>query len=119
MQRCLLLNYPWDEQNPLFYYIKRTGYLTISQAGALTDDLLVKLQSETYDFVFLHLSTVDEPLPEPFREVLSQHSRLIITSPFPRQLYASFGLDPVAYLTEPYPFDRFVKCVEQFVQQKM
>lgn len=117
MLRCLLLNYPWDGQNPLSHYIQRTGYLTIAQTGALTDDLLVSLQTEPYDFVFLHLSTTDEVLPEGFQEALSQHSRLLITSPFPKQLYTSYGLNPIAYLTEPYPYDRFVTCVEQLVQQ--
>ena len=119
MLRCLLLNYPWDGQNPLAQYIQRTGYLTIAQAGALTDDLLVSLQTESYDFVFLHLSTTDEALPIAFQEALSQHDRLIITSPFPKHLYTSYGLNPVAYLTEPYPFDRFLKCVEQLVQQSL
>lgn len=115
MLRCLLLNYPWDGQNPLAYYIQRTGYLTISQAGALTDDLLAKLQSDTYDFIFLHLSTTDEVLSKSFQEILNQQRRLIITSPFPKQLYQSYGLNPVAFLTEPYTYDRFVKCVEKLV----
>lgn len=115
MLRCLLLNYPWDGQNPLAYYIQRTGYLTIAQAGALTDDLLTKLKTDTYDFVFLHLSNTEEVLPLPFQETLNQQRRLIVTSPFPKQLYDSYNLNSVAYLTEPYTFDRFVKCVEQLV----
>ncbi|GAB3985346.1 hypothetical protein GCM10028807_00390 [Spirosoma daeguense] len=117
MLRCLLLNYPWDGQNPLSYYIQRTGYLTISQAGALTDELLTKLQTESYDFIFLHLSTTDEVLPESFQKTLRQQKRLIVTSPFPRQLFSRLNLNPVAYLTEPYTFDRFLNCVEGLVRQ--
>jgi hypothetical protein len=118
MHQCLLLNYPWDGQNPLFSYIRRTGYLTVSQAGALTDELAQHLRAETCEFVFLHLSAIDEPLPILFLDLLrQQQDRLIITSPFPRQLHPSLGLEPLAYLTEPYPFDRFQKCMEPLIRQ--
>lgn len=112
MLRCCLLNYPWDGQNPIAYYIQRTGYLTIAQAGALTDDLLTKLQTGNYDFVFLHLSTTDELISKPFQVILNAQRRFIITSPFPKHLYQAYELAPVSYLTEPYTFERFLKCID-------
>lgn len=107
LQTCHLLNYSAASQKQLAAYLRRTGWLTESQAIAY---------SEGRDpLVFMHLTDPDEYIPEPFWEVLGQYPAIIITSPYPAHLFSHLPLPPFAFLTEPFSFEQFAVCLEQYV----
>lgn len=107
LQTCHLLNYSAASQKQLAAYLRRTGWLAENQAVAY---------SEGRDpLVFMHLTDPGEYIPEPFWEVLGQYPAVIITSPYPAHLFSHIPLPPFAFLTEPFSFEQFAVCLEQYV----
>ena len=102
-------------RSQLVHYLRRAGWLNLSQSGAFTDEMLAIVQSSDCSLVFLRLAEPDEVVPEPFLDALRQHPALIVTSPYPAQLFAHLGLQPLDFLTEPYSFERFAASMEKYV----
>lgn len=116
MQTYLTLNYSRASRSQLAHYLQRTGWLNFGQTGAFTEEMLAGVQSEDCALVFLRLADPTEAIPGPFLDALRQHPALIITSPYPRHLFAHLGLQPFDFLTEPYSFERFAEAMEKYIQ---
>ncbi len=77
--------------------------------------MLTQLKQVTDALVFLHLPDPDQFIPESFRPVLAQHPSVIVTSPYPVQLFRQLPFVPFAFLTEPLSFENFARCLEKYV----
>ena len=113
MLTYLILNPSTASRRQLAHYLQRTGWLTISQTGAFTEEILAHLESGSYGLVFLRLADPADEVPSQFLEVLRNHPALIITSPYPQHLFSHLRLAPFDFLTEPYSFERFAECIDK------
>lgn len=115
MLTYLTLNQSRASRSQLAHYLQRTGWLHFSQSGTFTEEMLACLQTEECALVFLRLGSPDELIPEPFLRVLQQHPAVVVTSPYPQQLFTHLDLRPLDFLTEPFSFDRFAASMDKVV----
>lgn len=110
-----ILNYPVASRHQLAQYLQRSGWLTLGQTGAFSEEMLVSLQSTDRALVFLRLASPGELIPVPFLNHLRDCPTLVITSPYPQHLFSHLLLHPFDFLTEPYSFKRFAQCMDRYV----
>ncbi len=117
MQTYITLNFSKASRSQLGHYLQRTGWLSFGQTGAFTEEMLACVRSEDCALVFLRLADPSEEIPGPFLNALRQHPAVIITSPYPQQLFSHLDLQPLDFLTEPYSFERFALSMERYVER--
>ncbi|WP_338870772.1 hypothetical protein WBJ53_23635 [Spirosoma sp. SC4-14] len=98
----------------LAYYLQRIGWLIVGQSGAFTEEMLPVIRSNECALVFVRLPELDTSIPEPFLDALRQHPAVVVTSPYPHHLFSHLNLHPLDFLTEPYSFERFTRCMERY-----
>lgn len=119
---CLLINYEDGSQSLLSQYTDRAGcqvhFLTSGSLGYPTDTEWW----QNCDLIFLHLTSPDERVRDDLAAYLMHHRGVIITSPFPKHQFPNLFIQPFAFLTEPFSFNKFAECVnlyQQGVHRKM
>lgn len=114
MPSYFILNYSTASRRQLAHYLQRSGWLTLGQTGAFSEEMLVNLQSADDAPVFLRLASPDATIPAPFLNYLRDYPALIITSPYPQHLFGHLHLHPFDFLMEPYSFERFAQCIARY-----
>lgn len=115
MQTCHLLNYSGVSRKQLTHCLQRTGWLNEGQSGTFSEEMLSQLEQVRDALVFLHLPDPGQSIPEAFRPVLAHHPAVIVTSPYPVQLFRQLPFVPFDFLTEPLSFENFANCLEKYV----
>ncbi|QIP16326.1 hypothetical protein G8759_28655 [Spirosoma aureum] len=114
--RCSLVNYDGGSQALLQQYIRRAG----CQELTLTTSLMAYPEEISpvteSDLIFLHLASPEELVQNDLAVRLKQHQGVVITSPFPRQQFPDLFTQPFAFLTEPFSFAQFNKCLTAYCQ---
>jgi hypothetical protein len=120
--KCLLINYDGGSQLLLSQYIHRAECqeltLTLSPAEYLSEPEWWK----TCDLIFLHLTHPDETVRSELAAQLINHTGVVITSPLPKHQFHNLFVQPFAFLTEPFSFKMFMKCIVAYqstVQKEM
>ena len=112
--RCIVLNRSWLANNPLDAFIKRTGCLDVVWTGAFSEEAIQRLQTEQFDLVIASLP-LEETLSDSMIRALRQLPWLILTSSYPKRRQTQLGLQPLAYLHEPFSADQFQQSVQTFI----
>ncbi|MBO0948815.1 hypothetical protein [Fibrella forsythiae] len=115
LQTCHLLNYNSASRKQLTHCLRRASWLTEGQSRTFSDELPAQLEHADQDLIFVHLSDPEPLIPVNFRELLSRHASIIVTSPYPVQLFRKLPFVPFDFLTEPLTFDRFETSLEKYV----
>ena len=114
---CLLINYDGGSESLLSQYILRAGCQKLTLATGpegYTTDMSWWLNC---DFVFLHLTYPDEIVRDELASQLMNHPGVVITSPFPKHQFPNLFMQPFAFLTEPFTFNKFTGCIETYIQE--
>ncbi|GAB3893827.1 hypothetical protein [Spirosoma agri] len=114
--RCSLVNYDGGSQALLQQYIRRAGCQesTLPTSPTLyAEDANPAMSS---DLIFLHLSSPEESVQKDLATQLRHHQGVVITSPFPKQQFQDLFTEPFAFLTEPFSYAQFNKCLLTYCQ---
>lgn len=87
--------------------------------GAFTNalDALKILHAQTVDLLFLDIQMPGINGMEFFRSI-KHRPKVIFTTAFRNYAADAFDLDALDYLLKPVPFDRFLKAINKFLDQK-
>jgi|GEM_PF-2545576 len=114
--RCLLVNYDGGSQALLQQYIRRAGCQEAALPASPT--LYPEENGLLFDsnLIFLHLTSPEEFVQHDLATLLKQHPGVVITSPFPKHQFPDLFTQPFAFLTEPFSFVQFNKCLTAYYQ---
>ena len=114
--RCSLVNYDGGSQALLQQYIRRAGCQESTLPTSPTSHSEETNPATNSDLIFLHLSSPEESVQKDLAIQLSNHQGVVITSPFPKQQFPDLFTQPFAFLTEPFSYAQFNKCLLTYCQ---
>lgn len=116
--KCIIVDDEHLAQDILEEYIKRVDFLQLEAKCRSVVEAMNILNRKKIDLIFL-----DIQMPEitglQFLKSFSVNSSIIITTAYSEHAIEGYDLAVLDYLLKPIPFDRFLKAVNRFMQNRL